>query len=182
MVCIVPVHGEDLAKLNSVPLTHQGQNQILAQIQNAPQPGAQYDRRRDDRPLRDERRRASQAGNPVVPPSPALVRAGSKTRHPANLSPGMVGMPGQVTPMSNEAQVGMPISSSRRMSQHQASAQHPYATVGYDTYGRDEYSATQQPYGRASPMVPSVGAAPPALSNVRAMGGEVGVANGGEYH
>lgn len=31
-------------------------------------------------------------------------------------------------------------------------------------------------YGRTSPMV---SAAPPALSNVRARGGEVGVANGG---
>lgn len=72
------------------------------------------------------------------------------------------------------------------MSQHGAA--HPYASVGYDSYGREDYSATavqqqqQQPYGRASPMVPSVWAAPPALSNVRAMGGEVGVANGGEYH
>ena len=88
--------------------------------------------------------------------------------------------------MAAEAQIGMPITSSRRMSQHQQGASHPYASATYDTYGRDEYSATQaqhmqqQPYGRASPMVPS--GAPPAISNVRAMGGEVGVANGGEYH
>ena len=37
-------------------------------------------------------------------------------------------------------------------------------------------------YGRASPMVSSVGAAAPAVSNVRAIGGEHGVANGGDYH
>ena len=87
----------------------------------------------------------------------------------------MAGAPGQ--PMSAEAQIGVPITQ-RRMSQ-QHSASHPYANAGYDNY---EYSANQQQYGRASPMVSSVGAAPPALSNVRAMGGEVGVANGGDYH
>ena len=156
----------------------QRQNQILAQIQNTPAtPAQRYDRCRYDRQGRDDRRRASQAGNPVVPPSPALVRAGSKTRHPANLGPGIAGAPGQ--PMSAEAQMGVPITQ-RRMSQQNPA--HPYAIAGYDTYGRDEYSATQQPYGRASPMVSSVGAAPPALSNVRAMGGEVGSANGGDYH
>ena len=86
--------------------------------------------------------------------------------------------------MSAAAQVDVPAATQRRMSQ-QASASHPYASAGYDTYGRervDDYSASQQPYGRASPMVSSVGAAPPALSNVRAVGGEVGVANGGEFH
>ena len=156
-------------------LAIQGQNQILAQIQNTPAtPAQQYDRRRDDRQGRDDRRRASQAGNPV-PPSPALVRAGSNQRHPAGL--GLAGTPGG---MSAEAQIGVP-APQRRMSQ-QHSASHPYANAAYDSYGRDEYSASQQPYGRASPMVSSVGAAPPALSNVRAMGGEVGVANGGDYH
>ncbi|KAI0637002.1 CK1/CK1/CK1-G protein kinase [Trametes polyzona] len=151
-----------------------GQNQILAQIQNTPaSPAQQHDRRRDlDRTGRDDRRRASQAGNPVVPPSPALVRTGSKTRHPANLTPGG-------GPVSAAAQVDVP-AAQRRMSQHGAS--HPYANAGYDSYGRDEYSGSQQPYGRASPMVSSVNAAPPALSNVRAMGGEVGAANGGDYH
>ncbi|KAI0807338.1 CK1/CK1/CK1-G protein kinase [Fomes fomentarius] len=155
--------------------TGQGQNQILAQIQNTPATAAQqYDRRRDDR----QGRRASQAGNPVVPPSPALVRAGSKSRHPAALTAGGVaGTPGQ---MSAEAQIGVPVPQRRISQQHSAS--HPYANVGYDSYGRDEYSASQQPYGRASPMVSSVGAAPPALSNVRAIGGEVGVAHGGDYH
>ena len=39
----------------------------------------------------------------------------------------------------------------------------------------------QSPYGRVSPMVSSVVPAPPALSHVRAMGGEAGfaAANGG---
>lgn len=83
--------------------------------------------------------------------------------------------------MSTEAQVNVSVAQPR-LSQHQQGASHPYANAGYDTYPRDEYSATQQPYGRASPMVSSVGAAPPALSNVRAMGGEVGVANGGDFH
>ncbi|KAJ8482125.1 hypothetical protein ONZ51_g5551 [Trametes cubensis] len=159
-----------------------GQNQILAQIQNAPAtPAQQYDRRRDlDRQGRDDRRRVSQGGGPVIPPSPALVRSGSKQRHPGNLTPGG----GQATPVSAAAQVDVPAATQRRMSQ-QASASHPYASAGYDTYGRervDDYSASQQPYGRASPMVSSVGAAPPALSNVRAVGGEVGAANGGEFH
>ncbi|KAJ7905649.1 CK1/CK1/CK1-G protein kinase [Mycena olivaceomarginata] len=64
--------------------------------------------------------------------------------------------------------------------------QHPYAnagTGGYD-YGReggDEYGGQQQ-YGRASPMVSSVGAAPPAISNVRARGGDVGVSRGGDFN
>nr|VWO98624.1 Ras-like protein Rab7 [Ganoderma boninense] len=155
-----------------------GGNQILAQIQNAPAtPQQQYDSRRAERAARDDRRRASQAGNPVIPPSPALVRAGSKSRHPMALSPGLGGNPN----MSAEAQINVSVTQPR-LSQHQQGASHPYANAGYDSYPRDEYSATQQPYGRASPMVSSVGAAPPALSNVRAMGGEVGVANGGDFH
>ena len=155
-----------------------GGNQILAQIQNTPAtPQQQYDSRRTGRGDRDDRRRASQAGNPVIPPSPALVRAGSKSRHPGALTPGVGGTPN----MSAEAQVNVPVAH-HRLSQHQQGGSHPYANAAYDAYGRDEYSASQQPYGRASPMVSSVGAAPPALSNVRAMGGEVGVANGGDYH
>ncbi|KAI0670411.1 CK1/CK1/CK1-G protein kinase [Trametes maxima] len=149
-----------------------GQNQILAQIQNTPASPAQPRDRRDQG--RDDRRRASQAGGPVVPPSPALVRNGSKRQqqHPGGLTPGGA-------PISAAAQVDVP-AAQRRISQQGAA--HPYANAAYDTYGRDEYSASQQPYGRASPMVSSVNAAPPALSNVRAMGGEVGAANGGEYH
>lgn len=96
----------------------------------------------------------------------------------------------------------------RRLSQQinggqQMQSSHPYASAnagGYDVYGGivgsgvgraagnahggDEYSASQQAqYGRTSPMVSTVGAGaggvvPPAVSNVRAVGGEVGVANG----
>ena len=158
----------------------------MAQIQNTPATPA-ADRRRESG--RDDRRR-SQAGGPgaVLPPSPAMVRQGSRQQGrqvPQALMPGGGTTPGQATPLSAAAHVDVPIGSNRRMSQS-ATPQHPYANAGYDTYGRgenvDEYSATQQPYGRASPMVSSVGAAPPALSNVRAMGGEVGVANGGDYH
>ncbi|KAI1795903.1 CK1/CK1/CK1-G protein kinase [Ganoderma leucocontextum] len=154
-----------------------GGNQILAQIQNTPATPQQYDSRRAERAARDDRRRASQAGNPVIPPSPALVRAGSKSRHPMALSPALGGNPN----MSAEAQVNVPVAGPR-LSQQQQGVSHPYANTAYDTYGREEYSATQQPYGRASPMVSNTGAAPPALSNVRAMGGEVGVANGGDFH
>lgn len=93
------------------------------------------------------------------------------------LSPGLGPNPN----ISTEAQVNVSVAQPR-LSQHQQGASHPYANAAYDTYGRDEYSATQQQYGRASPMVSTVGAAPPALSNVRAVGGEVGVANGGDFH
>ena len=163
----------------------QGQNQILAQIQNTPA-NAAHDRRKEA--AREDRRRASQAGGAgaVLPPSPAVVRTTSKQQPrqiPAALTPG--GTPGQSTPMSAAAQVNVQIDTPNRRSQ-QLGPQHPYASAAYDSYGRndqvDEYSATQQQYGRASPMVSSVGAAPPAVSPVRAMGGEHGVANGGDYH
>lgn len=95
-------------------------------------------------------------------------------------------MPGQVTPLSAAANVDVPIGTPNRRTSQPPTPQHPYASAGYDSYGRDqgmdEYSATQQAYGRASPMVSSVGAAPPAVSNVRAVGGERGVANGGDFH
>ncbi|KAJ7709770.1 CK1/CK1/CK1-G protein kinase [Mycena rosella] len=153
-----------------------GQSQILAQIQStgliAGSP--QQERRRDT-----ERRRASQAGN-IVPPSPALVRHGSKQRKiPNALTPGAGNSPGQLTPHSTSAQVNVPVGS------RAGAAQHPYAnagTGGFD-YARDgdEY-AQQQQYGRASPMVSSVGAAPPAISNVRARGGDVGVSRGGDFN
>ncbi|GBE82252.1 Casein kinase I homolog 1 [Sparassis crispa] len=167
-----------------------GQNQILAQIQNTGPGNVGQDRRRDiERQAREERRRASQAGGPgVVPPSPALVRHGSKQRPiPAALTPGGGNTPGQVTPQSAAAHVDIAVGSmQRRVSQQPSAQQHPYANVGHEVYGRDqamdEYSANQQQaYGRASPMVSSVGAAPPALSNVRAHGGEIGVANGGDF-
>ncbi|CCM02094.1 uncharacterized protein FIBRA_04171 [Fibroporia radiculosa] len=169
-----------------------GQNQILSQIQNTagPGPGSPHDRRRDmDRQAREDRRRASQAGAAgVVPPSPALVRHGSKQRAvPGAHPPGGINAPGQITPMSSAAaHMDVPIGTMQRRMSQQLSAQHPYANPGHESYIREqtleEYSATQQQYGRASPMVSSVGAAPPALSNVRAQGGEVGVANDSGYH
>ncbi|KAJ3793471.1 kinase-like protein [Lentinula aff. detonsa] len=150
----------------------QGNAQILAQMQTAGIAGSP-DRRKEHR---DDRRRASQVGN-VVPPSPALVRHGSKQRKAPNnlntLSPGGANTPGQLTPHSAAAQVNVPVGSQQR-----GSPQHPYASVsgGYD-YGADDSYAQQQQYGRASPMVSS-SAAPPALSNVRARGGDVGVSRG----
>ncbi|KAK7020502.1 kinase-like protein [Favolaschia claudopus] len=153
-----------------------GQNQILQQIQSTGL--APHDRRREPRTGADtDRRRASQGGQ-IVPPSPALVRHGSKTRKVPNaLTPGGGTSPGQLTPHSAAAQVNVPVGARN-------TPQHPYANAagGYD-YSRDpndEYG--QQQYGRASPMVSSVGAAPPAISNVRARGGDVGVSRGGDYN
>ncbi|KAG6860623.1 hypothetical protein C0995_009272 [Termitomyces sp. Mi166 len=142
-----------------------GSSPLIPQMQ----PGLQ-DRRRD----READRRRSQTGN-VVPPSPALVRHGSKRRvNP--LAPGGISSPGQYTPHSNTAQVNVPLG-----------VGHPYAnphTGGYD-YARDGVDdgyGTQQPYGRASPMVSSIGAVPPALSNVRARAGEAGISHGDGYN
>ncbi|KAJ7632752.1 kinase-like protein [Roridomyces roridus] len=147
-----------------------GQSQLIAQIQNTGlAPGSPHERRREHRD--SERRRASQAGN-IVPPSPALVRHGSKQRKiPNALTPGGGNSPGQITPHSAAAQVNVPVGARGSTAQ-----QHPYANGGGD-YGREpgeDYGGAQQ-YGRASPMVSSVGAAPPAISNVRARGGDVGV-------
>jgi len=148
-----------------------GQSQMLSQMQNT---GLAPDRRGDNR---DPGRRRSQGGN-VVPPSPALVRHGSKQRRgPGALAPGGNG---QFTPHSAAAQVNVPVGTPQR-----GSPQHPYANPGmsgYD-YGRDGEDAYvgQPQYGRASPMVPSVGAAPPAISDVRARGGEAGVSRGDNY-
>jgi casein kinase 1 len=78
--------------------------------------------------------------------------------------------------------VNIPIGTPQR-----TNAQHPYAnpgTAGYD-YGRevrDDAYGVQQHYGRASPMVSSVGAAPPAISNVRAHGGNTGVSHTDGYN
>ncbi|KAJ6525590.1 CK1/CK1/CK1-G protein kinase [Mycena capillaripes] len=154
-----------------------GQSQILAQIQSTGLAGSPHERRRDHR-VDTDRRRASQTGN-IVPPSPALVRHGSKQRKVPNaLTPGGGNSPGQLTPHSAAAQINVPVGA-------RGAAQHPYANAGsggFD-YGReagDEYG--QQQYGRASPMVSSVGAAPPAISNVRARGGDVGVSRGGDFN
>lgn len=172
----------------------QAQNQILAQIQTQNDP---RDRRKEAVRGGEDRRRASQAGGPgaVVPPSPVVVRSGSRQQQqqtravPNALLPGGANAPGQITPLSAAAHVDVPVGTPvRRMSQ-QLTPQHPYANAGYESYtAADEYSATQQQqqqqqYGRASPMVSSVGgAAAAAVSNVRAVGGEQGVANGGDYH
>ena len=151
---------------------------MLAQIQNVGlnTPNAQ---RRDDR-HRDSQRRQSQAGGvAVIPPSPALVRHGSKQRKiPSALTPGGGNTPGQITPLSAAAQVNVPIATHIGRNN---SGQHPYANVnpGID-YGGDEAFRGQQQYGHASPMVPSVGAAPPTVSQVRARG-DVGTSHGDDF-
>jgi len=127
-----------------------------------PQDGGYGDRRKD----RDDRRRSQAQGNIVVPPSPALIRNGSKQRKiPSVLSPG------QLTP--HPAQAYIPIAVNR------ANGQHPYAVAGigagYEYAQQNEQYKSQQNYDRISPMVPSVGVAPVAVSNIRAMGGETGV-------
>jgi casein kinase 1 len=83
---------------------------MLARIQNEQN---HADRRRD----RDERRRSG-----MVPPSPALVRHGSKhgVKLPAALTPG------QLTPHSTQAQLNISIGNNQRS----AGVTHPYAAVG----------------------------------------------------
>ncbi|CAA7271540.1 unnamed protein product [Cyclocybe aegerita] len=135
-----------------------GQTQMLTRIQNDG-----YQERRKDRD--DRRRSQAQPGN-MVPPSPALVRHGSKQRKvPAALTPG------QLTPHSAQAQVHIPIGSNQRG--------HPYAAAGigagYEHAQQYEQHRNQQ-YGRTSPMVSTVGASPAAISNVRARAGDAGVA------
>jgi len=141
-----------------------GQSQILSQIQNT---GLNSPRQHRD----SERRRVSQMGpGGVIPPSPALVRHGSKQRKiPAALSPGSGNTPGQVTPLSAAAQINVPVMTPLPGRNSQVGA-HPYANApgGYEYGGNESYRGQQ--YGRASPMVPSVGAAPPAVSQVRARG------------
>lgn len=161
----------------------QGQSQMLAQMQNAglsPNP-----QRRDDRLHRDsERRRVSQAaGGGVVPPSPALVRHGSKQRRvPAALTPGSGNPAGHITPLSAAAQVNVSVTTPIPGRGGQV-GQHPYANAtpgGYEYGGDESFLGAQQQYGRASPMVQSAGAAP-AVSHVRARG-DVGASHGDDYH
>lgn len=125
----------------------------------APQDPGYGDRRKE----RDDRRRSQVQGSNVVPPSPALVRHGSKQRKiPAVLTPG------QLTPHPPQAHI--PIGVNR------ANGQHPYAVAGIGAgyeYAQHNDAYKTQAYGRASPMVSSM--APVAVSNVRAMGGETGV-------
>ncbi|KAH9483682.1 hypothetical protein JR316_0003152 [Psilocybe cubensis] len=167
---------------------------MLARVQNE---NAHADRRRE----RDDRRRSQaqqqqqqvpgagagpgQQGGNVVPPSPALVRHGSRQRKvPAALTPGgaMAGVQGNI-PIGGTLQPQR--NSQMHMQQQLQQGQHPYAGpgigVGYE-YAQQQQQlqqAQQQQYGRTSPMVTaSVGAGAPvaAVSHVRAMGGDVGVA------
>ena len=84
-----------------------------------------------------------------------------------------------MTPHSAAAQVNVPIGGTPR-----GSSQYPYAGAGaggYDDGGYGQPQA-QQPYGRISPMVPAAGTAPPAVSNVRAHAGDVGVSRDNAYN
>ncbi|KAG2158299.1 CK1/CK1/CK1-G protein kinase [Suillus bovinus] len=163
----------------------QGQSQVLAQIQNAAVAPAPQDRRKDLERRRDaDWRRTSQTGG-VNPPSPALVRHGSKRRVPNALTPGAGNAPGgTATPLSAAAQINVPISTPQNRSNNVGAPQHPYANVVTGEYGWDageEPYGSQAAYGRASPMVSTVGAAPPAISAVRAHGNEAGVSRGEDY-
>ena len=124
-------------------------NQTLQQVQNT-QPT-----RRPDAPT----------PSGPVPPSPALVRHGSKKgQSPGNLllpnnsqdSPA----PGQLTPLSGVAHVNVSITPNRQQ-------------TGYD-YGEDSYAGNQT-YDRASPMVSTIQNPPAPLTANR----PVGLQNGG---
>jgi casein kinase 1 len=104
------------------------------------------------RVTKDDRRRSQAQPNTMVPP-PALT-------------------PGQITPHSAHAQVHIPIGQNQR-----ASGQHPYANAGIGAgyeYVQQHEQHKQQPYG-TSPMVASPSPVAPAVSNVRARGGDIGV-------
>ncbi|KAG1754588.1 kinase-like protein [Suillus lakei] len=163
----------------------QGQSQVLAQIQTAGMAPAPQDRRKDLERRRDaDWRRTSQTGG-VNLPSPALVRHGSKQRRVPNaLTPGAGNAPGgTATPLSAAAQINVPISTPQNRSNNVGAQQHPYANVVTGDYGWDagDEPYGSQAYGRASPMVSTVGAAPPAISTVRAHGNEAGVSRGEDY-
>ena len=104
----------------------------------------------------------------MVPPSPALVRHGSKQRKVPNaLTPSGGHFPGQITPRTDVVQINVPVAGQR------ANAHHPYANAN----NADEEAYAQAQYGRASPMMPSA-AAPPAISNVKV----AGISQGADYH
>ena len=124
------------------------------------------DRKKD---TREDRRRSQ---GPVIPPSPALVRHGSKSRKiPPTLIPGANG---QQTPQSGAAQVNIPVGQPQRSS-------HPYVNGGYEGYDVANANFNNQQYPRASPMLPSAGTIPPAVSQVRAQASQTGVAHGSNY-
>jgi len=154
-----------------------GQAQVLVQAQNT---GLPQERRRDaERPI--DWRKSQNVSGGVIPPSPALVRNGSKQRKVPNaLTPGG-STPGQVTPLSAAAQVNVPVASPQHRASHISNAHSPYGVPGGPELTQDSADGlygSQQPYGRASPMVSSVGAAPPAVSAVRARGNDIGVSQG----
>ncbi|TDL24857.1 kinase-like protein [Rickenella mellea] len=174
--------------------------QILSNNSNNATP----DRRREAERQQDPRRRSTQPGG-IGPPSPALVRHGSKQgrKIPSPLQP-TGGVGGSNTPQSAAAQVGIAAPGSspaaaaaqmigRRISQNPTAgtgtASGQYLGADY-AHGRGMGTEESYPgggaYGRTSPMVSTVGGtggigmpAPPALSGVRARGGDVGAANGG---
>ena len=103
-----------------------------------PQEPVYGDRRRE----RDDRRRSQAQGTNVVPPSPALVRPGSKQRKiPAVLAPG------QLTPQPVQAHI--PIGVNR------VNEQHPYAVATAVPYGFPQQNESIA-YGRAPPVVPAI--------------------------
>lgn len=129
----------------------------------------------DRRKERDDRRRSqAQQGTNVVPPSPALVRHGSKQRKiPAVLTPG------QLTPQP--AQAHIPIGVNRANGPHPyakqydakqyAAAANPAAVNPYDYSQQNFPQQHESPhYGRAPPILP----APATVSNVRVMRDDIG--------
>lgn len=142
-----------------------------------PQDAGYGDRRRE----RDDRRRSQAQGSNVVPPSPALVRHGSKQRKiPAALTPG------QFTAQPPQAHIPIGVNNNNNnnnranVDTYRANGQHPYAVAGigagyeYAQYTQHDGPYKSQPYGRTSSM------AQVAVSKVRAMGGEAGVSQ--DYH
>lgn len=114
-------------------------NQTLQQVQNTQPP------RRLDVP----------GQSTPVPPSPALVRHGSKKGHSPStpLAPNnsQIG-PGQLTPLSGVAQINVSITPNRPPGQQNS----------YD-FGDESYIANQT-YDRASPMVSTIQNPPAPLS------------------
>lgn len=130
----------------------------------------------DRRKERDVRRR-SQAPPNMPPPSPALVRHGSKhgAKVPAALTPG------QMTPHSAQAQVHIPIGNNQR-----GSLTHPYATgggvgVGFEHSMQYDYKIPQvhQQPRRQSPMASNYVNQSP-IAAVRPMDGSTGIGHDGQ--
>ena len=144
------------------------EQQSSSNMLSATQPG--YQRPRADALAR----RSQQPSNGMPPPSPALVRHGSKQRRGPQ-----AGGSGLGTPSSAGNHAGIPAPSptmQRRMSQQQ---NHPYATTTGAIHSTSDYRGTMGDegytnggaYGRNSPMMASqVGATPATVSAVRAQG------------